>query len=350
MRLERHTVWVALICGGIGISTAGCSLPGDTQAAAPLVKEPLPEHSGASRVILACPGRVEGRSETVEVGAAADGVLKALFVSEGQTVRRGDKLAEIDCAELEASLSTASAEAESARQSRARLLRGSRPEEREVAAQKTAAAKTVLQRASLHLSRMQRLYEQNDIARATLDDAQRDYELAETALREAIRNQELVNAGALPEEIAKIDAEIAAAENRIRVIQEKLGKCVVTAPISGTVLRVHLRPGESFSTMVPRPLLSMADISVLRVRAEVDERDVLKVRLGQKALVFSESRPDLRFPGTVKRVAGIMGRKKFLSSDPAEKADHDVLDTIVELARPTPRLPLGLRVLVQFLE
>jgi multidrug resistance efflux pump len=286
----------------------------------------------------------------VDVGAGADGILKMVFVSEGQTVQRGEKLAEIECSDLEASLSTATAEAESAQHSRIRLLRGSRPEERQVAAQKTVAAKAVLQRASLHLSRMQKLHDNNDVARATLDDAQRDYELAASALREAVRHEELVNAGALPEEVAKIDAEIAAAEHRIRVIQEKLGKCVVTAPASGTILRVLLRPGESFSTMVPRPLLSMADISVLRVRAEVDESDVLKVRVGQKALVFSETRQDLQFPGTVKRISGIMGQKRFLSHDPAEKADHDVLDTIVELDRPTPKLPLGLRVLVQFLQ
>ena len=48
-------------------------------------------------VTLACQGRVEGRSETVEVGAAADGVIQTVYVKEGERVAKGAKLAEIGC-------------------------------------------------------------------------------------------------------------------------------------------------------------------------------------------------------------------------------------------------------------
>ena len=69
----------------------------------------------------------------------------------------------------------------------------------------------------------------------------------------------------------------------------------MTAPIEGTVLRVLLRPGESFSTLTPRPLFRMADTSARRVRAEIDERDVLNVRVGQPVVVFPDGHETQRF-------------------------------------------------------
>ena len=98
-----------------------------------------PSISATGSVVLACPGRVEGLSETTQVGAAADGILKAVYVKEGQFVKKGTLLGEIACDDLRASSQTAIAEADGARQARARLLRGTRNEERRIASEKTVA-------------------------------------------------------------------------------------------------------------------------------------------------------------------------------------------------------------------
>src|SRR6267378_1232808 len=94
--------------------------------------------STAAAVVFASPGRVEGASETTQVGAAADGILKAVFVKEGQFVKSGTLLGEIACDELQAGLQTAIAEADGARQTRTRILRGARDEEKKIATEKTA--------------------------------------------------------------------------------------------------------------------------------------------------------------------------------------------------------------------
>jgi len=78
------------------------------------------------RFSFASPGRVEGASETTQVGAAADGILKAVYVKEGQYVKRGTLLGEIGCDDLQANLQTATAEADSARQARTRNFAGAR--------------------------------------------------------------------------------------------------------------------------------------------------------------------------------------------------------------------------------
>jgi multidrug resistance efflux pump len=257
-------------------------------------------------------------------------------------------LAEIDCPDLQAAFEEAKSEAESARQVKARLMRGSRDEERLSAEQRTLAAKAVVEEAAAHLKRMKDLHDSGVMARADLDQVKRDYDVAEAKLREAIRNEELVKAPALAEEVAKADSDIASAEHRIEIVQEKMSKCVVTAPINGAILRVLMRPGESFSTLTPRPIFTMADLSIRRVRAEVDERDVAKVRVGQKVLISSDALQNQMLEGVVERISDTMGRKKILTGDPSEKADRDVLEAMIDL-KGAIKLPVGMRVTVQFL-
>jgi multidrug efflux pump subunit AcrA (membrane-fusion protein) len=61
-------------------------------------RETVPE------IVLACPGRIEGASEVINVGAGADGVIAEIRVFEGQAVRAGDVLAVIDRRDLDAEL------------------------------------------------------------------------------------------------------------------------------------------------------------------------------------------------------------------------------------------------------
>ena len=68
--------------------------------------------------------------------------------------------------------------------------------------------------------------------------------MAQARLAEATRHEQLINAPALPEDVAKADADISTAGNAVRVIEERIGKCTVTSPMDGTVLRVLLRAGE----------------------------------------------------------------------------------------------------------
>ena len=107
--------------------------------------------------------------------------------------------------------------------------------------------------------------------------------------------------------------------------------------------------GEAYSTLLPRPLFDFADDSVRRVRAEVDEWDIGKVKLGQRAIVTADGFPGQRFDGRVVELAHVMGRKSVLTGDPAEKADRDVLEVVVELDPSARELPVGLRITAQFL-
>jgi HlyD family secretion protein len=308
-----------------------------------------PGASHTPAIALASPGRIEARSDLVNVGAGIDGVVRTIHVQEGQTVQRGDVLADLACEDLQSALQVAKSNRDSLMDTRLRLQRGSRPEEREAAAQKTVAARAVLDQAATQLARMSKLYQAQEVSRLTFEEAQRDRDVAEAQFQQSQRNQEMVNAGALPEELARADADLSGAEAGIKLAEDKLGKCVVRAPISGTVLRVLLREGESFGLVAPRPLFTMADVSGRRVRAEVDENDIANVHIGQKLLVSADAYSQRTFAGVVTQLANLMGRKSVLTGDPAQKADRDILEVTADLNQPANALPIGLRVTVQFI-
>src|SRR5882757_5755452 len=306
-------------------------------------------HNAVGTVVFASPGRVEGASETTQVGAAADGILKAVYVKEGQFVRRGTLLGEIACDDLQPALQTAMAEADSARQARVRLLRGARDEEKKIATEKTAAARATFEEAKSRLGMQRALYQREQVSRASYEQAVRDLDVADANLQAAVRTEELLAAPPLEEDKARADAEVQAAEGRVRTARERIGKCSIVAPIDGTVLRVYARRGESFSTVTPRPLFSLADTSTRHIKAEVDERDVDKLFAGQNVVIQADALDGKKLRGSVARISAMMGRKSISTGDPSDKSDRDILEAVIELDDNSRPLPIGLRVTVQFL-
>ena len=305
--------------------------------------------SAVPSVVFASSGRVEGLTETTQVGAAADGILKTIYVKEDQYVTKGTVLGEIACDDLNPVLQTALAEADAARQARSRLVRGTREEEKRVASKKTAAARATFEEAKARLARSRALYQGGEIARSAYDQAVRDLGVAQAEFQAAVRTEQLLAAPPVKEDKARADAEVLAAEGRVQTVQERIRKCSILAPIDGTVLRVYARAGESFSTVTPRPLFSLADASGRRVKAEVDERDFGKVTIGQNVVIQADGLNGKKLTGKVARISAVMGRKSVYTGDPSDKSDRDILEATIDLGEDAQALPIGLRVTVQFL-
>jgi len=301
-------------------------------------------------VVLAAPGRIEGRKEATDIGAGADGILTAVLVEEGQKVVVGQLLATVDCANVEREINAAQADTQSKEETRKRLLRGSRDEERARAAAESAAAQAILNQAELNFRRTKSLVEAGVVSRETFDQARRDLDVAQAELRAVQEHERQVNAPPLPEELGLANAEVQAARERVATSLARLDKCRIRSPIGGTVLSIRKRAGEGVSTIYPQPILTIADTSQLRIRAEVDERDIALLRLKQKVLIQTEASPGRQFYGTVVSLGSQMGRKRVRSGDPAEKSDRDVLEVLIEFAQPDAPLVIGLRVTVQFLD
>jgi len=91
------------------------------------------------------------------------------------------------------------------------------------------------------------------------------------------------------EDIARAKAELALAEAELDEARARLEKTFIKSPIDGTVLRKHLKEGESVSDMRDMPIVTVANTNVLRVRVDVDETDVSKLQIDQRAYVQADA-------------------------------------------------------------
>jgi ABC exporter DevB family membrane fusion protein len=351
---SRKRLFVALVLGVVVIG-AGIAALSRAKLFPPMAPSADAKTSGSPgadevyAVVLACTGRIEGESEAISVGAGIDGRIAEIRVKEGEQIAAGAILAVIEHRELRSELSEAQAVVKRVEAVRERLLTGSRKEERERANAETAAAEAMARQAEARYERFEKLFQQGVISADARDEALRNVEVARAGLRAAQKQETFVNVKPLPEELDKAEAEIRAARDRVQAISEQMKKCEVKAPVAGTVLRTNMKVGETYSTFTPQPIVTLADTSALKVRAEVDERDIARIQIGQRVALQSDAFSGRKLYGTVSRISAQMGRKKVRTGDPAEKSDRDVLEVLIDVEGKDRALVVGLRVTAQFL-
>src|SRR6185312_12090764 len=115
-------------------------------------------------------------------------------------------------------------------------------------------------------------------------------------------------------------------------------------PHDGVVLRRLAEVGALVTTMTPAPVVSLADLSQLEVRAEIDEADVAAIAVGKAAYATADAFGDRQFPLRVTRITHELGRKTVRDDDPRARVDTRVLEVIATFdGAPAADLPLGLR-------
>ena len=205
------------------------------------------------------------------------------------------------------------------------------------------AAKAVLDNAKSETERRRSLADRNVISRDEAERFERGYQVARAQYEQASQHFALVDAEAREEDQAHAEAAVAAARAQLAEARATLEKSYIRAPLSGVILRKLRHTGESVSTQFDSPVITMADDSTLRVRLDVDESDVSKLQVGQRAYVTAEAYGTHQFGGRVIRVGRILGKKNIRTDEPSEHVDTKILETLVELD-PGQALPLGLRV------
>jgi multidrug resistance efflux pump len=122
----------------------------------------------------------------------------------------------------------------------------------------------------------------------------------------------------------------------------QLEQRTIRAPIAGEILSLKFRAGEYYTTNGD-PLAIMGDTRIVRVRMDVDERDVARIALGAKAFATSTAFPGRRFNGKVVEIGKRMGRKNVRTDDPVERIDTKILEVVFQLDDRDGLVP-GLRV------
>ncbi len=344
--MRKRTTLFATMMIGAGLAAA-MFLLGRTKAS--------PQEDGrASRAqrpdldggkIVAGPGRVEPLSEDIKVGSEINGKLKSVLVEEGDHVRRGQVLAILQNADYQAQVASAEADLAKREADLRKTVNGARTEERREALAAVNEAQAVMENARAEMERRQRLYRSGAVSREEADRFEREYKVARARHDEATQHYALLDDPAREEDRTRGKADVALAIAQLNEARARFQKTFIRSPLDGIVLRRFHRAGESVtnSSNSADPIVTLGNVRALRVRVDVDENDVAKVRLGDRAYVTADAFGNREFSGHVVRIGLEMGPKNVRTDEPTERVDKKILETLIELDE-GHELPIGLRV------
>ena len=292
-------------------------------------------------------GVVEPAQPEIRIGAAVAGQIARIAVSEGQHVAAGDVLVELDRRVEAAQLAAAEADVLAARAELNRVLRGTRAEDIRAARSEAEAARAQATLARGVATRTERAASAGALTGEELDRARREAESADAVARGAEAREQAAVAGSRREDIQLARARLTGVEARRDQVAALHARMQIVAPSSGEVLQLPYRAGEYYQAMsqggASEPLAVVGDTTRLRVRLDVDERDIGQIVLGAKTIVRASAFPGKDYSGTVVEIGRRMGRKNVRTDDPVERNDTKILEVVVALDA-TPRLVVGQRV------
>jgi len=291
-------VAVALLvagCGGDGAATASTKrAPAGRDAAG------TGPSSAAPREVRVVPAAAErltrsivatgtlAAEDQVTLGFQVPGRVSELLVDLGSRVSRGQPVARLDPTDFKLRVEQAEA---ALRQARVRVgLTPQGPDDR-VNPEDTALvkqARAVLDEARLTRDRMEKLWEQQFIARAQLDTAIAAREVAEARYQDAI------------EEIRNRQAILAQRRSELELARQQLSDTVLTSPIGGAVRERRASVGQYLAAGAP--VATVVRMDPLRLRVAVPEREAAGVKPGLRVRVALEGDP-ATYGGTVVRLS-----------------------------------------------
>jgi HlyD family secretion protein len=320
---------------------------------------------------VVAPGYVEPISEEIEVGSEIAGKLKQVLVEEGEQVLKGQEIAILENSDFLANINnakaqvvtlrsqkeTAGAKILQAKTDKSRIANGAKIEERREAKINYESTLPNIEKARREFESRQKLHQTGDVSREEMERAKTAYENAVKQSEVLKAKFNVVNSDARKDDLDKadaairlaetqireFDAQIREAETRVRTAEANLTKTIVKSPITGVILRKRLHDGESISPDNPKGIVTIADTSALRVRVDLDETDVAKIKLGQSAYVTADAYNEQKFTAKVIKIGQILGRKNVRTERPTEKVDTKILEVLLELDK-GQNLPLQLRV------
>ena len=288
--------------------------------------------------IVSASGEIKPKTY-VNIGANAFGKITHLYVKEGDRVKKGQMLAQLENVQSsadvhagEASLQAAQTDAIAAdaalKTAQADLLR----------------AQADYDRNKLDWNRAQNLYKDGLISKSDFDSRQNAWATADAGLTQA--RARVAQAQAQKE---SADRHVSQNQANLTRVNDVLQKTSYAAPFDGVVTNLPVREGESvvigIQNAMGSTLMTIADMSVITAEVKVDETDIVNVRLGQPADVTIDAIPNKTFHGNVSEIGdNAIVRSSGVSTSQQATASEEAKDfkVVVYLTDAPPDLRPGL--------
>ena len=232
----------------------------------------------------------------VEVKSKASGIVKKLLVDAGDKVKKGQLLAQLDKAEIEAQVEQSRAAVEAAEAN----LKSSEADFERAKVDAEGPDVPLLKRA---YERSIGMAKEGVVSTSALEDAQKNYELALNK-----QNVSKAQVTVLKAKIAQSQGQLSQDRANLKQLEEQLSYTDIQSPIDGVVLSRNVEMGDAVSSILvlgssATLVMTLGDISQVYVKGKVDESDIGRVYLGQPARIKVESFKDKTFNGVVTKIS-----------------------------------------------
>ena len=240
-------------------------------------------------------GNVDIREVTL--GFRVAGRIASLSCDEGDAVKAGDVIAQLDDEPYRRAIAEIAGQVATARARAQMVESGYRPQE-------TAQARAVVREREVTFKNAKRLFDRQEqlldtkaVSIQDRDDAEARYREAEARLKSAREQLTLLESGFRTEEIAQAKGELARVEGALKIAELNAEDTVLKAPTNGVILTRAQEAGAIVAAGTPVLTLSLKQ--PIWVRAYIHEPDLGRIHPGSKVEVFTDSRPNQSYAGTV---------------------------------------------------
>jgi HlyD family secretion protein len=280
-------VLVLLIAGGVFAATRG----GTKIDPSKLAKV---EKGDLAKSVVAT-GKVTPITK-VEVKSKASGIVKKLLVDYGDRVKKGQLLAQLDKIEIEAQVEQSKAALEAAEAN----FKSTQADFERAKVDAEGPDVPVFKRA---YDRAISMAKDGVVSASALDDAEKNYTMALNK-----QNVSKAQVTVLKAKIAQAQAQVAQDQANLKQLEEQLSYTDIVSPIDGIVLSRDVQMGDAVSSILvlgssATLVMNLGDTSEVYVKGKVDESDIGKVYLGQRARIKVESFKDKTFDGKVTKIS-----------------------------------------------
>ena len=251
---------------------------------------------------------LHGNVDIRQVSLAFDGSSRVIqmAVEEGDAVRAGQVIARLDTVSLGLQARNAEAQVAAMRENLLKLRNGTRPEDIAQARARLASAQATARRAADDYQRAQTVSASTDgrgVSAQELDQARNASQVAKAQFKEAEAALGLALRGPRSEDIAAAEAQVKSAEAQLALLKHQIDQGALKAPSDAVVRSRLLEVGDMAAPQ--KPVYELALTSPKWIRVYVEEADLGRVRMGQRAAVTSDSFPDQPVAGTIGYISSV---------------------------------------------
>ncbi|MDI6784183.1 MAG: efflux RND transporter periplasmic adaptor subunit [bacterium] len=257
-------------------------------------------------------------ADKIKVRAEVEGNIREKRVKDGDRVKKGDILLEIDQEKLKTEVLNAEIKLRRLQNNLKNLVENSGPYEAAQSQNNLEKVKIAVEYAEKNVATMQRLFSQEVVTRRQLEEAERSYESAK--LDYAVSKQQIgFQKEKFDKEVQEMNGEIQIAEADLKEVKRRYNLAIIKAPIAGSIVEDILK--EKKYVGFGEEVFAIGDLSQFNAKVKVDELDISKVKLGQPASISSDAFKEAKLPGQVIEIAAQATRQTFAEVEVTIKVD-----------------------------